>query len=161
MNDHTSIKADIIPYTPDYAREVRSWIDSPETLMHLCRSKEFPPAEDIVDSWQRSGVSSFIMSMQGKPVAYGELCERKIEQAVEICHLIVNPRRRDEGLGSKMLQLLYERAATRAGVGRVIINLFTGSQEALACYMKAGFEVASTTVHTEGLVLIRTVQRSK
>lgn len=159
MPELSRAKADIIPYSDEYSATVRSWIDSEETLRHVCRAKGFPPADDIVDSWQRKGVSSYILSADGKPVAYGELWDRKMERAMEIAHLLVDQYRRSQGYGTKLLQLLFQRASTRPDLTKVLINLYTDSSEALGCYLKAGFELAGTSQHVSGLRLIRTVSR--
>jgi ribosomal protein S18 acetylase RimI-like enzyme len=158
MTGPISVRADIIPYAEEYAPVVRSWIDSEETLFNVCRGKEYPPAEDIVVSWQRDDVSSFIMLADRKPVAYGELWTRANERAVEICHLIVEPFKRGNGFGTKMLELLYQRAADRPNTIKVVINLYGENDEALGCYLKAGFELLGTTTHTMGLRMVRIVK---
>jgi len=61
LTESIGAKADIIPYAPDYAQTVRSWIDCEETFANVCRGTEFPPPGDIVDSWQREGVSPFLL----------------------------------------------------------------------------------------------------
>jgi ribosomal protein S18 acetylase RimI-like enzyme len=161
MPDPIRVKADLIPYREEYAPVVRSWIDSEETLFNVCRGREFPPADDIVDSWQRDNVSSYVLLSAGRPVAYGELWERKLERAVEIAHLIVDNGKRSRGYGTKILELLYDRAAGRPDVTKVLINLYTESQEALGCYLKAGFDIIGTSEHTQGLRMIRTVHPAK
>ena len=83
MTGPISIKADIIPYAEEYAQVVRSWIDSDETLFNVCRGKEFPPAEDIIDGWQREDVTSYILLADRKPVAYGELWARSNERELK------------------------------------------------------------------------------
>ncbi|UCC43538.1 MAG: GNAT family N-acetyltransferase [Candidatus Zixiibacteriota bacterium] len=159
MSDSVDAKADIVPYTSEYSVTVRSWIDSPETLQSLCRSDEFPPAQDIVDSWQLPTVSAYILFAERKPVAYGEILHRKLERAFEIAHLIVDPSLRSRGYGIKMLKLLYDRAAVKPGITKVLINIHTPNEEALGCYLKAGFELVGTSTYGEGLQMIRTVFR--
>lgn len=158
MSEPTRVKADIVPYTPEYAGLVRSWIDSNETYHDLCRGLDFPPPEDIIDSWQHSGVSSYLLFSQRKPVAYGELWKRPLEMAVEITHLIVEPVNRSRGYGTKMLELLYERAAQRSSVAKVILNLYGENEVALGCYLKAGFKLVGVSSHTVGLRMIRMVR---
>ena len=158
MTEPISIRADIVPYAEEYSPVVRSWIDSEETLFNVCRGREFPPAEDIVESWQRDEVSSYVMLAERKPVAYGELWTRSNERAVEICHLIVDPMKRSRGFGTKMLELLYQRGADRQNIIKVMINLYGENDEALGCYVKAGFELVGTTTHTMGLRMVRIVK---
>lgn len=159
MDDSIQVKADLIPYTSEYAGIVRSWIECEETYKLVCRGVHFPPPDDVVDSWQRKGVSSFLMISNSKPVAYGELWERKAEHAVELAHIIVDTYQRSHGYGTKLLHLLYNRAAQRQGVAKVLINLYNDSAEVLGCYLKAGFELAGTATHIEGLKLVRVVEK--
>jgi len=161
MDEATRARADLIPYSKEYSGIVRSWIDTPETYDLVCRGINFPPPEDIVESWQRKGVSSFLLFADRKPVAYGELWERKAEQAVEITHLIVETYMRSKGYGTKMLQLLYDLGATRPGIAKVLINLYHDSQEALGCCVKAGFEITGTAAHIEGLKMMRLVKKDR
>jgi len=158
MNESTRVKADIVPYTVEYSKVVLSWIDSEETYRNLCRGTIFPPADDLVDSWQREGILSYLLFASGKPVAYGELWERPLELAVEIVHLMVAPFKRSRGYGTKMLELLYQRAAQRQNVAKVILNFFSGDEVALGCYLKAGFELVSTTNYMAGLRMERMVK---
>ena len=158
MDDSTQVKADLIPYTSEYAGIVRSWIECEETYRLVCRGVDFPPSDDLVESWQRKGVTSFLLISDRKPVAYGELWERKAEHAVEIAHVIVDTYQRSRGFGTKLLQLLYSRAAHRAGVTKVLINLYHDDVEALGCFVKAGFELAGTATHIQGLRLARRVK---
>ncbi len=159
MEEPIQVKADLVPYTSEYAGIVRSWIECEETYRLVCRGTEFPPPEEIVESWQRKGVVSYLMISNSKPIAYGELWERKAEHAVEISHVIVDTYQRSKGYGTKLLQLLYNRAAQRPGVTKVMINLYNDSAEVLGCYLKAGFELAGTATHIEGLKLAKKVER--
>ena len=159
MSEPARVKADLVPYTQEYSGVVRSWIESPETYQLVCRGINFPPPDDIVDSWQRNGVTSYILYSERKPIAYGEIWDRPVEQAVELTHLLVDPYKRSRGYGTKLLELLFERASTRKGVARVLINLYHHSPEALGCYLKAGFELTGTATHIEGLKMMRLVER--
>ncbi|UCG61280.1 MAG: GNAT family N-acetyltransferase [Candidatus Zixiibacteriota bacterium] len=151
-------KADIVPFTQQYSQTVRGWLDSKETLYDVCRGKEYPPANDIVDNWQRKDVNSYLLMSAGKPVAYAELWNRPNEMAVEIAHLVVDPTKRGEGFGTRMVQLLYEQGSARNDVAKVIINLYNENSVALSCFLKAGFELVGTTTHTQGLRILRMVR---
>ncbi len=159
MSESTRVKADIVPYTSEYSKVVLSWIDTEETYKNVCRGTNFPPPDDLVDSWQREGISSYLLFSTGKPVAYGELWNRPLELAIEIAHLIVAPYKRSRGYGTKMLELLYQRAAQRPNITKVILNFFDGDEIALGCYLKAGFELESTTRTTSGLRMVRLVEK--
>jgi len=158
VSEPNHAKADIVPYTKEYSAKVRSWIESEETLYDVCRGKDFPPKQDIVDTWQRKEVSSYLLFRGGKPVAYAELWSRPNELAAEIAHLIVDPALRGQGFGTRMVCLLYEQAAARADVAKVIINMYNENPDALGCFLKADFELTGTTSYTQGLRLIRMVR---
>ncbi len=158
MSESIEVKADIIGYSDEYAATVRGWIESEETYQVLCRGKGFPPPENVVDTWQRPGVSAYILLSENKPVAYGELWDKPQSMAVEVAHLLVDPMLRGRGYGTKMLLLLYDRASGRKGVTQVQINVFNGTEEALSCYIKAGFELTGTSPHTEGLKMVKVVE---
>ncbi|MFQ5498083.1 MAG: GNAT family N-acetyltransferase [Candidatus Zixiibacteriota bacterium] len=147
--------ADIIPYNADYAQAVRSWIDSKMTLYNVSRGTDFPPAQDVVESWQRTDVSSFLLISAGLPVAYAELWRRPLEVALEIAHLLVSPEHRLSGFGTTMLKLLCDRASGKSRVERVLVNLYNENEAALACFLKAGFELTGTSAHVKGLRMMR------
>jgi len=157
VSDSHKIKADLIPYASEYSRDVRSWIDSEETLFDLCRSKEYPPPTGIVSSWQKNDISSYLLISENKPVAYGELWHRKMEREIEITHLLVDPYKRSRGLGTKMVRLLYERASQYPSIIKVVLHLHSENQDALSCYLNAGFELVSTTMGLPGLRMIKIV----
>ena len=158
MSGQSHSKADIVPYTKEYSATVRGWIDSAEVFRDVCRGKEFPPPQDIVDSWQRKDVSSYLLFRSGKPLAYAELWARPNDLAVEVAHLIVDPARRSEGFGTRMVELLYEQGAARMDVAKVMINMYNENAAALSCFLKAGFELTGVTSYTQGLRLLRFVR---
>ena len=158
MTDRTRVKADIVPYSEEYARDVLSWIDSEETYRAVCRGTELPPPDDLIHSWQRQGVQSFLLFSENRPVAYAELWNRPLEMAMEIAHLMVAPYKRGQGYGTKMLNLLFERAAQRTEVAKVVINLFDENEAALGCYLKAGFELYGMSKFTTGIRMVRMIR---
>lgn len=151
-------RADLVPYAPQFSHQIRTWLDSPQTVSDVCRSETFPPDDDIVDSWQRSDVVSYVLFADSQPVAYGELWPRAPEFAVEIAHLLVNPALRRRGFGGRMIQLLFERLRERPGVNKAVINLYSENPNALGCFLKAGFELTGTHKHVIGLRLVRLVR---
>ncbi len=160
MNEPEPVKADLIPYTPEYLQEVRSWIDSRETYYNLSRSKDFPPPADVIRLWQREDVSSYLLYTGNHPVAYGELWHRPQEMAIEIAHILVKPILRWQGYGTTMVRLLFERASTKPEIAKVVINLPVDNPEYLSCCTNAGFELVGTPAGVSGLRMIRVVTRS-
>ena len=157
MNEPTHAHADIVPYAAENSARVRSWVDSEETYRNVCQGVDYPPPDDLVDSWQRVDIASYILLANSQPVAYAELWDRPVEQAAEIGHLIVDPYKRSRGYGSLMLELIFRRAAQRHRVRRAMLHLFGGDEVVLGCYLKAGFELVGTTTAGGGLKMIREV----
>ena len=158
MDEPIKVKADLIPYAHEYASDVLSWIDSEEVYKDVCRGQDWPPPKDLVESWQRKNVVSYLLFSERQPVAYGELWNRPLEMAVEVAHLIVAPAKRSMGYGTKMLEELYNRAAARPDVAKVLLNLYSENEVALSCYLKAGFELIGTSSYITGLKMVRMVE---
>ncbi len=158
MNNLPHVKADLVPYSAEYSRSVRSWINSPEILKTVCRGTDYPPSEEIIESWQREEVKSYLMFSENHPVAYAELWIKKMDLAIEIAHLIVDPAKRSRGYGTKMAELMFQRAAEMNNVAKVQVSLYGESTEALGCFLKAGFEILGTATYTTGLKLVKDVE---
>lgn len=155
MDQQKTIKADLIPFSDTYSELVRSWIDSEDCYYSLCLGKGYPPPPDIIDSWQKDGVKSYLMYLENKPVAYAEFWEKPFDLAVEISHLLVDNSRRSKGYGTRMLQLMFDKATERNDIASVHLNLFVQNKAALNCYLKAGFELVGAANYATGLKMIR------
>ena len=158
MADSKAIKADIIPYNSGHSSLVHSRIDNEKCHYNLCLGRGFPPPENLVDSWQRDTVKTYLMVTGSDPVAYGELWSKPFEMAVEIAHLLVDPARRSMGYGTRMIELLFELASQRKELASVHLNLFVDSKEALNCYLSAGFELVGAANYTTGLKMVRMIK---
>ena len=114
------IKADLIPFHDQYAELVRSWIDSEAAYLAVCRGRDWPPPEDIVKQWQRDDMSAWLLIVSGEPAGYGEVWDRPHDMAVELNHIVVDPKQRRAGCGRRLIELLFERAASRTDVAKVM-----------------------------------------
>jgi ribosomal protein S18 acetylase RimI-like enzyme len=151
------IKADLIPYADEYAETIHSWIDSEETFKFITRGVGFPPSVEVAKTWQREGMSSYILLSNQKPIAYGELWIRPNELAIEIAHVIVDKAHRGEGYGVKLIKLLYDRVVARGDVIKVTAVVHHENDSALSCFVKAGFELSGTTKFTKSLKMIKLI----
>lgn len=152
--------ADIIPYTDHHAALVRSWIDSERTWRHLGGRGPWPPSDDLISGRQLNDMKAFLLLAQREPVAYAELWPRRAQLALEVRFLLVAPKRRNQGMGSRMLGLLWEEAGQRRGVARVILRLDDGDRSVLGCYLRAGFQISSTSAEA-GLLLEKMITRAE
>ena len=110
-------------------------------------------------TWQSKEMSSFILVAGNDAVAYGELHINPLEMSEEVERLLVAPSRRGQGLGSRLLEEMYQVACRRRGVARVTACLDGDSAGALGCFLKAGFALESSGLEVKGLKLARVVQR--
>ena len=161
MTDPTRVKADIVPYTPDYAATVRSWIDSEETFRAVCGQGEYPPPDDLIESWQTEQRTSHLLFSHSRPIAFAQLWDHPLEMAVEIEHLVVKPDMRNQGVGSRMLILLYEFSSRWRGLAKVIAHVPQDNPAALACCIKAGFSMEGMSSFKNSIRMLRLVDRRR
>ncbi len=158
MTEPTHAKADLVPFTREFAQRVMSWIDSEETYRNMVGEGDWPPPDDLVESWQRVDIASYLLVAERQPVAYGEIWDRPVEMGAEIGHLVVDPVKRGRGYGTLMLDLLFSRASHRPRVRKVMLNFHGDDETVLGCYLKAGFELLGTAPKGQGLRMIKLVQ---
>lgn len=150
--------ADIISFTEAYSALVRSWVDSERTYRQLGGRGDWPPSDELITGRQTNQMDAYVLVADRRPVAYAELWPQPQQMALEVRWLLVDPQRRDEGFGSKMLEMLWQRASNRRGIARLVITLEGENREALGCYLRAGFSISGTT-GSPGLTLHRLVAR--
>ena len=96
----------------------------------------------MVAGWsERPDVEAFVLTEDDRVVAYGEIWIDAAEQEVELAHLIVDPRRRDEGFGGRLVAELVHQARRHYPV--VALRVHSVNDVAIRCYARAGFERAS------------------
>lgn len=161
MSEPTRVKADIVPYTAEYAATVQGWIDSEETFRALGGHEEYPPADDLVASWQTEQRTSHLLFSNNRPIAFAQLWDHPLEMAVEIEHLLVKPDMRNHGVGSRMLVLLYEFASRWRGLAKVIAHVPQDQPAALACCLKAGFSMEGMSSFKNSIRMLRLVDRRR
>jgi ribosomal protein S18 acetylase RimI-like enzyme len=83
----------------------------------------------------------------GALVAYGELWVDHDEREAELARLIVDPLRRNLGVGRYLAACLAERARQRSP--QVFLRVRPGNRAALRSYAAAGFTPASTADQEE------------
>jgi len=159
VSDPKPPKADIIPYHESYAKTVLGWIDTEQVYLRVCRGRNFPPSDDLIDKWQRKGVSSYLLLYLGVALGYAELVHRPLEMAAEISHLMIAPKFRGRGLGAKFVDLLAQRAAEKDEIARVLVNLYNENTDMLELFLKSQFELIGASNYVVGLKLIRPVHK--
>lgn len=119
---------------------IAGWAGTTDESMLWCSLPEVTP--DIVDGWsRRPDVEAFVLSEDRHAVAYGETWVDVDEREVELAHVIVDPDRRGEGLGGRLIAELVGQA--RRHYPLIALRVHSLNDAAIRCYARAGFERAS------------------
>ena len=122
------------------AAVVAGWAGSPDESMMWCSLATVEP--DTVSGWsERHGTEAFVLRDGDAVAAYGEIWIDADGNEVEIAHLIVDPARRGQGLGRRLVTGLVAQARRHYPV--VAIRVHSRNDVAVRCYRAAGFERVS------------------
>lgn len=72
------------------------------------------------------------------PLGYGEIWVDETARDLELAHLMVSPKHRNQGLGRLLTALLFERGR-QYGFPSVFMRIYPENAPALNCYASAGF----------------------
>ena len=119
---------------------IAGWSGTATESMLWCSLPEV--TADVVESWSaRADVEAFVLCAEGHAVAYGEIWIDVDEREVELAHLIVDPDRRGEGLGTQLVVELVDQA--RRHYPLIALRVHSNNETAIHCYARAGFVRAS------------------
>ncbi len=128
----------VVPFTDGAAAVVSAWAATADEVAAWCSRAEAPVPPEVVVGWSRKeDVRAYLLLDGERPVGYGELWVDDEEREVELAHVIVDPRRRNQGLGRVLVERLVELARTIHPM--VFLRLVPGNDAAVACYLAAGF----------------------
>jgi ribosomal protein S18 acetylase RimI-like enzyme len=118
---------------------VASWAGTPDESMMWCSLPEV--TAEVVEGWARQDhTEAFVLREHDHVVAYGEIWVDPAEREVELAHLIVDPARRREGLGVRLVAELVHQARRHYPV--IALRVHSNNDVAIRCYARAGFEHA-------------------
>ncbi|MCG8400452.1 MAG: GNAT family N-acetyltransferase, partial [Firmicutes bacterium] len=102
----------LAPLDPALAPLVASWCGEGIEALWLAPRTPPPITAEKVLGWQEEGRIPYAMlAKDDAPVAYGELNElRHRRREYWLGHLLVDPQRRGQGLGTTLTRLLTEKA---------------------------------------------------
>lgn len=119
------------------AAEIAGWSGSIQEAGYWCASAHPFPATAITAWWADEDVRPcLLLDPSGEPVAYGELWVDDNE--VELARLMVDPERRGEGIGRRMIGAMLELARAE-GHSNCIIRVAPGNEDALGAFRLWGF----------------------
>lgn len=126
----TTADAETVAQWPSSAAEAQQWVS------HAA----YPfPASKVVSWWEVPDVRPWLLvDAVGTPMAYGEEWDDPEEDEVELARLIVDPRRRREGIGTVLVNLLLDQART-GGRSTCFLRVAPDNIGALLLYRSVGF----------------------
>lgn len=99
------------------------------------------PVPELERWWAEMASDALFLEAEGKALAYG--WAQAPSSLGYVRHVIVDPARRGEGLGRRLMHELAARLRAR-GCGRWQLNVLVDNAPAIALYRRFGFEVEGT-----------------
>ena len=139
------------PYKPMDAGRIVTWVEDRDTFSAWCANHmDWPLTEAVLQEFCGTFESQedrwLMTALDEKGVPVGFLMMSQADYAGDSIHLgliIVDSRRRGQGLGTALLRLVLSYARESLGMKRVTLRVFDRNAAARACYRKAGFREVS------------------
>lgn len=134
------------PLTPGFAEVIASWATSQAEVVLFAGPGVLWPlsANALLASDGEAGRQVLVLTdARDNPVATGSLVP-KSDRVVRISWVLVDPARRGEGWGRRMLEALIARAESDPSVQATELGVFTHNRVALALYERLGFTPTAT-----------------
>lgn len=123
-----------------HAETVAGWSVSADEAQRWVSNAVHPfPASAVTSWWNDTDVQPrLLIDPDGTPAGYGEVWDDADEDEVELARLIVDPQRRRQGVGSRLVDQLLG-LARRSGRADCFLRVAPDNTAALALYRTAGF----------------------
>jgi ribosomal protein S18 acetylase RimI-like enzyme len=136
------------PFSSGRAALVASWAATAREATLWCGHTDgLVPTEKVLAWATEDGVRPFGLFDSEELVGYGELWLDDEEHEVELARLIVDPRRRGQGLGRALVTGLTRLA--REHYPQVFLRVHPDNAAALRCYAAAGFVPVDPALQAE------------
>src|SRR3954469_22400499 len=127
----------LVAYDGSCAARVADWCaESPFSSEWVPAGTE--PDALLADWLEDPDITGFLLLRSGTPVAYGELWVEPDDAEAELAHLVVDPARRRQGLGTALAVSLVDRARA-GGLTNIFLRVRHDNEVAIACYAGVGF----------------------
>lgn len=139
------------PFSPLYGPLVASWVRSERELFLLAPSTPFPLTGAKVSAWTRSRGRGFLLlaPCEAMPTGYGELNPMRDDPYHHwLGHLVVDPDRRGQGVGRRLIDALVNWAFAEARAHKLTLVVFPENEAAVRCYQRHGFQLKGEEYQT-------------
>lgn len=117
---------------------LHAWLRDGEGARWLAGHAE-PVTDADLDAWRDTpGASRWIGEHDGEPVGYGDFREDAAGSYSQLVRLLVDPARRQRGLGSALVHALASQARIRQPEWPVYTNIHPENVPAILAYPAAG-----------------------
>ena len=135
------------PYRNGDAAEIHRWIDCEHTLRIWSgpRHSAFPfPVDELAavyDGYADDAINTPLV-LEDEQGICGAVTLRMLEEdEVRLCNVIVDHRRRGQGLGRQLMVLAVEHCFSQMNARRVSLGVLEENERAMRCYLAAGMKL--------------------
>lgn len=140
------------PYRHGDGTKIATWIQDEDSHVKWCAGTlpfgftEKDLEDNLRQGEERLGDMGFTMTDEmGVPVGFFKLSLNLEKEEGFLKCIIVDGKRRGQGLGKKMLELAAIYGFQLAGMQTLCLNVFDDNPGARACYEKVGFQAEMVT----------------
>lgn len=134
-----SLVAEFRPLEADTAAVIVGWVHSAEELALVAGPTLSWPltTEQLMGTLNGAQREARVLVLDGVPVGFGTL--RRHDGSVRLGWILVDPGRRGEGWGRRLLEQLIAEAEHLYGPQRLTLAVFAHNQPAVQLYRSLGF----------------------
>lgn len=128
-----------------------SWLPDPYALVMTAPDWSFPfAAADIERAYAEQFEKGEALKAVSDGRMVGHLGLRVLSHSTtgHLFHVIVDPARRGQGYGSAMMRAVIHLAFFERDLRRLQLHVFDDNAPAIACYIRAGFQIEGHHVET-------------
>lgn len=147
-----SEKITLREYESNDAKTIVTWLKDEYAFRQWCADRygNFPiTADDMNVLYEKGGVMPFTFFC-GNEIAGHFIIRYPSENRdeVRLGFVIVDDKKRGQGFGKKMIQLVLKYAAENLRAKKVSLGVFENNPGALKCYKSCGFKEVSESAYT-------------
>jgi RimJ/RimL family protein N-acetyltransferase len=137
------------PATIDDCNYLHDWVrNSTENFLWAARSFQFPLDPSVIQNHVKGALSDepvrVIFTAMQHQTSVGHVELERVNpwnQSAIVCRVLVNPKLRGQGIGTRMMQGLVKNAFSDLGLSRLELFVFASNLAAIQTYKKSGFIV--------------------